>query len=118
MVGNKIKDQLEPMLMNSIEQPVEICKRAENWINAAVIGNVIAKICHGRWIDWCDPQGVYAELDKIIETGKDAGQVPNTVIVRILKRSGIYFIDNSALPPFRCLHLMIGASFSLARPNS
>ena len=85
MVGHKIKDQLESTLVNSIEQPVKICKRAKDWINAAVIGNIIAKICHGRWIDWRDPQGVYSELDKIIETGKNAGQVPNTVIVRILK---------------------------------
>jgi hypothetical protein len=85
MVGNKIKDQLESAFVNSIEQPVKICERAKDWINAAVIGNVIAKICHGRWIDWRDPQGVYSELENIIETGKNARQVANTVIIRILK---------------------------------
>jgi hypothetical protein len=85
MVGHKIKDQLESALVNSIEQLVIICERAKDWIDAAVIGNVIAEICHRRRIDWRDPQGVYAELDKIIETGKNAGQVPDTVIVRILK---------------------------------
>jgi len=93
------------------KEPVEIGKRAKDRINVAVVGNVITKIRHWGREDGRNPQRVDAEVNQIVQPCKDAGQVANAVIVRVLKRTRIHFIDNPALPPCFCLHLTFRYSF-------
>jgi hypothetical protein len=51
VVRDKVEDQLEPAIMRSGNQPVEVFEGSEDRVNGAVVGYVVAEIRHRRWID-------------------------------------------------------------------
>ena len=61
VVGHEVEHQLEPARVRCREQRVEIGERAEQRIDVAVVGDVVAEIGHRRGIDRRDPDRVDAE---------------------------------------------------------
>jgi hypothetical protein len=89
VIRNKVKDQLEPAFVYSIKQAIKVGQGAEPWIDTAIVSNVIAEVRHRRRIDRGNPHSFYPKLQQIIEPRKNAREIPDAVIVRILKRSRI-----------------------------
>ena len=85
--------------MRAGDQRVEIGQRAEDRIDIAVIGDVIAEIGHRRGEKGRQPDRIDAERGDIIEPGGDAGQIANPVAVRIGEAARIDLIDRRAAPP-------------------
>ena len=81
------------------KQPVEIGERPEQRIDAAIVGNVIAKVGHRRGEDRRQPDGVDAERGEIVEPPLDTREVADAVAVAVLERARIDLIDDTALPP-------------------
>ena len=100
-----------PFSHSLVKQAINVGQGAEPWIDTAIVGNVIAEVRHRRRIDRGNPQSFYPKLQQIIEPRKNAREISDAVIVRILKRSRINLIDNPALPPGGFLHLTIFAHF-------
>ena len=67
VVRHVVEDDLEALAMRLVEQAVEILHRAEHRVDAAMIGNVVAEIRHGRGIDRRNPDRVDPERDEMIE---------------------------------------------------
>src|SRR5579872_6388777 len=88
---------------------VEVGHRAEQWIDPAVVRNVVAEILHRRGIERRDPDRIDAELAQIGDAADDPVQVADAIAVGILERARIDLIDRGGLPPelsCRC-HLVV-----------
>jgi hypothetical protein len=107
MIGDEIEDQPKISAVCFLEKAIEILHRSENWIDAAIVSDVISEIGHGRSIDRRYPYSVDPESDQIIEPLDDAVQVPDAITVAILKRSRIDLVYHCGLPPSRIVHLML-----------
>src|ERR1700682_5610675 len=93
MVGDEIKNDLEPLLMGRAHQPVKVVKRSEQWTDVAIVADVIAEVSHRRRIEGRDPECVDTEPSKIAETLVYPGQVADAVAVCVLKGARIDLID-------------------------
>ena len=77
-----VDDDLQPERMRARDQRVEIGERAEDRIDVAIIGDVIAEILHRRGEEGRQPDRVDAEAGDIIEMRGDPRQVADPVAVR------------------------------------
>ena len=59
--GTKSRISFRPRLVRRGDQSVEVAKRAEHRVDAAIVGNVVAEIRHRRRVDRRDPHRVDAE---------------------------------------------------------
>jgi len=103
VVGHQIEQQLEAMAVRCIKQRVEIGQRAEQRIDRAVIGDVVAEIGHGRDEDRRQPDGVNTEVGEIRQARNDARKIANAVAVGVLERARINLVENAGLPPVHAL---------------
>ena len=79
VVGYKVQDELEVALVGLVQQGVQILKGPEERMHIGVIGNVIAKIRHRRWIDGRDPNRVDAERLQIRQAPRNPLQVADAL---------------------------------------
>jgi hypothetical protein len=85
--------------MGLFEQPVKVPQRAEQRIDVAIVGDVVAEILHRRGEERRQPDGIDPKVGHVVEPFGDADEVANAVAVVILKRTRIDLIDDRAAPP-------------------
>ena len=66
---------------------------------ARIVGDVVAKVGHGRRVNRRDPDGTNAEPLEIVEPLDYALQVTDAITIAVLERSRIYLVNNAFLPP-------------------
>ena len=94
-----INDDFEPEVMRLGYQPVKIFQRAEERVHAAIIGDVIAEILHGRSKERRQPDRVDTERCDMVETANDAFKVTDAVAIAVCKAARIDLVDRGTLPP-------------------
>src|SRR3989442_15797724 len=99
MVRYKVQNELEVALVGLLQQGVQILKGPEERMNSGVIGNVIAKIGHRRWVDRREPDGVNAEPAQVIQLAGDPRQISYPIAIAIEKTTRIDLINHARLPP-------------------
>ncbi len=99
MAPDLIDDDLQAATVRLGHHGVEIGKRAEARIDAAVIAHVITEILHRRRKERRDPHAVHTQLRHMGEFRRDATQVADAVTVRIIEAARINLIDDRAAPP-------------------
>src|SRR6185437_4206215 len=104
MAADEIDQHFDSERMGALDQPVKIVERAEDRIDRAMIGHVIAEVAHRREEERREPHRVDAERRDIVELRGDAGEVADAVAVRVAKAARIDLIDDGAGPPFVVLH--------------
>jgi hypothetical protein len=116
VIRHEVEDHLEAAAMRRRDQIVECRQIAEQWVDVAVIRDVVAEIRHRRWEDRRDPHRVDAEKDEMIEAPGNAGEIADAVAVAVLKRARVDLIDDPALPPARIGHRALASlGFTTAR---
>ena len=88
-------------------QRVEVVERAEERVDIAVVGDVVAGIFLRRAVERAQPDGIDSERDEVIEAARDAGEVPDAVAGCIRERARIDLVDDGRAPP-------LGAGAALA----
>jgi hypothetical protein len=68
-----VDDDLEVQRMRAFNQGVEVGDGPEDRVHAAIIGNVVAEIAHGRSEEGRKPDRIHAEARDIVELLRDAG---------------------------------------------
>ncbi len=85
--------------MRLFDKRVEIGQRAEERVDIAVVGDVVAEVGHRRWVEGRDPEGIDAEPAQVVKSFGDAAQVAGAVAVAVLEASWVDLINDAALPP-------------------
>jgi hypothetical protein len=104
VVWDEVEDQLQPARVRLGDDAIEIADRAEQRVDRAVVGNVVAEVGHGRAEDRRDPHRVDPEPGEVVEPAGDAVEVADAVAVGVLERARIDLVDDAALPPGRLGH--------------
>src|SRR5437899_5483454 len=89
------------------EQAFEIGHRAEQRIDLAIVGDVVAEIRHRRLEERRNPDRIDAKSRDVVELGHDARQIADAVAIAVEKAARINLIDHGAAPPGRELPLRI-----------
>ena len=96
---HEVHHHLEAEPVGLGEQRVEVGERAEQGIDGAVVGDVVAIVLHRRLAERRDPDRVHAQLLDIFQPARDARQVADAVAVRVLEAARIDLVDDRTLPP-------------------
>ena len=94
-----INGDLQAQCVRAGNERVEIGERAEDRIDVAIIGDIIAEIAHGRGEEGRYPDRVHAQFGDMLQSLGDAVQVTHAVMIAVLKAARINLIDHRALPP-------------------
>src|SRR6185437_3412746 len=108
VAADEVDQHLEAERMGARQEAVEILDRAEDGIDGAMIGDVVAEIAHRREEEWREPDGVDAERRHVIQFLGDAGEIADAVAIAVEKTARIDLVDDGAGPPFVILHAEIG----------
>ena len=76
------------------DEPVELVQVAEDRVDVAVVGHVVAEVGHRRTEDRREPDGVDAEPREMVEAVPDAPEIAHPVGVAIREAPGIDLIDH------------------------
>src|SRR5690606_25869396 len=99
MVRYQVKDNFQLPAMRLLEKLVKILHGPKSLIDCGIIGNVIPKVGHGRWIYWRYPDGVYSQPLQVIQFSGNPRKVADTVIVGVHKRTWVDLINDAGFPP-------------------
>ena len=99
MIRHEVENELEAGGVRGFYQHVEIFHGAEQWIDAGVIGDVVAEISHRGRKDRRQPDRVNAKRLQIGQPVDDPLDIANAVGIGILKRARIDLIENAVPPP-------------------
>ena len=101
MAPDLIDQHLQPERMRARQQNIEIRQRAEAWIDAAVIADVIAEIAHRTGEERTDPEPVDTEVGDVVQALGESTQVADAIAVAVGKAARVDLIQHRASPPWR-----------------
>ncbi len=93
MVGHDIDDDLDAARVSRSDHVIEVVKRAETWVDIAVVRHIIAAIDKRRRVKRAQPDGLDAQPLKIVHLLGNARDIAQTRTGRILKRTRVDLID-------------------------
>ncbi len=70
--------------MDCVNQVLKVVHCPEQGIYLAKVGDVVAEVLHRALVDGREPDRAGAELDKVVQPGLDALDVPDAVPIGIL----------------------------------
>ena len=81
MIGHDVDDDLDAARVSRSDHVIEVVKRAETWVDIAVIRHIIATIDKRRWVKRAQPDGLDAQPLKIVHLlGNARDDTPKAVI--------------------------------------
>ena len=101
VVHDEVEDDPHAAPMRLRDEPVEIGLAPEQRIDARMVGDVVAEVPAGRWIDRREPDGVDPEAvgAEMVEVGDDPGQVADPVAVGVREAPRVDLVDDATPPP-------------------
>ncbi len=86
------------------QQAVEVVQAAEQRINVAVIGDVVAEVGHRRPEERRDPDRIHAQRGNVVQALDDARQVAHPIAVGIEETARVDLVDDGSAPPWIVRH--------------
>ena len=99
VVGDQVDDHLEPELVGPGQQRVGVRQRAEERVDVAVVGDVVAVVVLRRGVERRDPEGVDAEVAEVGQPRGDAREVADAVAVAVRERAHVDLVGDRLAPP-------------------
>ncbi len=99
VVGHPVDDHAQTETVGFVEKGVEVGQRAEDRVDVAVVGDVIAEVGHGRREERREPHRVDPEPDQVGEMGADAVEVADAVAVGVGEGARVDLVDDGPTPP-------------------
>ena len=84
---------------HAVDERVEVRERAEQRVDVAVVGDVVAEVGHRRGEERRQPDRLDLQRVEMVEVGGDAAQVADAVAVGVGERARVDLVDGAALPP-------------------
>ena len=100
VVGNEIDDHPEPETVGAGEHRIEVVERAEERVDVAVVGHVVARVLLRGRHERRQPDDVDPEVAHRLQAARDARDVAHAVAGRVGEGAGVDLIDHGGTPPF------------------
>ena len=110
VVGHEVDDHPQVELVRAGDQRVGVGEVAEERVDVAVVGDVVAVVVLRRGVERRDPERVHAEVAEVGQPRRDAGEVADAVAVRVGEGTDVDLVDDGVAPP-----ALIGAHVSHPR---
>jgi hypothetical protein len=88
--------------VSGISQPVQRFDPAEQRVDVARIGHVVAVVGHRRDHHRIEPDRVDAQRLEVLQLGGDPVEIADAVTVAVTERPGVHLIEKRARPPGCC----------------
>ena len=98
---HQIDDDPEVQALGFGHQAIEIVQRAEQGVDADIVGHVIAEIAHRRRVERRDPHRVGAQRGDVGQAVGNPRQVADAVAIGVAKTTRIDLVQDGTPPPFR-----------------
>lgn len=95
----QINDNFHAELVGLGQQCVKVLQRTKFRLNGLIIADIIAVIFTGRLIEGREPDDIHTQLPQIGQPRGHAGNIPDSVPIRILKTAGVYLVNHRFFPP-------------------
>ena len=99
VVRDDVDDHLDAELVRLGDHRVGVGEGAEDGLDVAVVGDVVAGVLHGRGVPGADPDRVHAEGRQVGQPGPDAGDVADAVAVAVGVAARVDLVDDRRTPP-------------------
>jgi hypothetical protein len=100
VVGNEVDDDPQTKVVSVADKLIDVIQRAELRVHVAVVPDVIARVRLRRGVERVQPHRVDAQVAKVRQPGPDAGQVPDSIAVRVREAADIDLVDHGVPPPW------------------
>ena len=108
VVGHEIDDDPDAARVRLREHLVEVGKGAEDRVDVAVVGDVVASILLGRALEGAQPDGVDAEGGEVSEVARHPAQVADAIARLVSEGAGVDLVDDGGAPPFAAGSFLAG----------
>jgi hypothetical protein len=99
VVGHDVDDDADAQRVRFLDERLGFGQAAEERVDRAVVGHVVASVGHRRGVPRVEPHRVDPERGQIAQVGPDAGQIPDTVAVAVREAARIDLVDGGRPPP-------------------
>ena len=99
VVGHPVQQHADVARVRIGEQRVEGREVAEERVDVAVVGHVVAEVGHRRAVDRRQPERVDAEPLQVVQARAQPLEVADAVARRVGERARIDLVDDRLLPP-------------------
>ena len=94
VVGNPVDQHPQPPLVGVGQQEVEVVQGAEDGVDVAVVGHVVAEVGHGRGEEGRDPDGVHPEPLQVVQMPAYPFEVTDAIAVGVSERTRVDLVDD------------------------
>jgi hypothetical protein len=94
-----VDDHLQAERVRPRDERVEIRERAEDRVDVAIVGNVIAEVGHRRPEEGRQPDRLDAQAGDMIEMRRDAREIPDSIAIRVGEAARIDLVNGRTAPP-------------------
>jgi hypothetical protein len=99
VVGDEVDDDPQSEVVGAPDQVVGVGEPAEERVDVAVVGDVVAVVVLGGGVERGDPQRVDAEVGQVGQPRGDPGQVADAVAVTVGEAADIDLVAGGVAPP-------------------
>lgn len=99
VVRDHVEQDAEPAGVRGGEHPVEVGQGAQRRVDGAVVGDVVARVEPRRPVAGGQPERVHAEVDEVVQPGRQAGEVAEAVAVGVGEAARQDLVDDRVPPP-------------------
>jgi hypothetical protein len=99
VVGDQVDDHLEAQLVRLRDHRVGVGERPEERVHVAVVGHVVPVVVLGGGVEGRQPDRIHAEVAEVGQARGDAGQVADSVTVRVGEAARVDLVRDGVTPP-------------------
>ena len=99
MVHHHVHQHADVALVSLGDQAVEVGHGAVLGIDGFVVRNVVAEVNLRRGVDGGQPDGIDAEVFKVVEVRDDAFEIADAVVVGVREASWVNLVEDGVAPP-------------------
>ncbi len=104
VVRDDVQEHLDPDAPGGGHQQVELGEVAEDRVDVAVVGHVVAVVVLRRGIERAQPDPVDAELLQVRQSGADPGEIADAVSGAVQEAADVHLVDHRVTPPVVPVH--------------
>jgi len=117
VVGHQVEDHPQAARVGLVHQLVGVGQAAEQRVDRAVVGDVVAGVGLRGGVERRHPDRVHAQLHEVVQPARHAGEVAEAVTVGVGEGARVDLVDDRVPPPPRVVRLPLSGAVAHPHPS-